>query len=88
MALKRLGCLNGNSTISLIDANCFRQPPTSSYPIEKLENNFNRGNTRSHTDCSFHLEYMPFLEQILAYIFFNSEHSEPENLKKSSQKTS
>ena len=34
MALKRLGCLNGNSTISLINANCFRHPPRSSYPMK------------------------------------------------------
>ena len=48
MALKRLGCLNGNSTISLINANCFRQPPRSSYPIKgkggDISRNYNMKN--------------------------------------------
>lgn len=33
MALNRPGCLRGSSTISLIWASCFRQPPMSSYPM-------------------------------------------------------
>ena len=37
IALKRLGCLSGSSTISFICANCLRQPPISSYPIELRE---------------------------------------------------
>lgn len=32
MALNRLGCRRGSSTISLIWASCFRHPPISSYP--------------------------------------------------------
>ena len=53
MALKRLGCLNGNSTISLINANCFRHPPRSSYPIKGKGGVFHEITKLQHEEIFF-----------------------------------